>query len=94
MTTIETEKVLIDILRQHDVASIAIFGSRARGENHPGSDLDVLVTFGKVKSLLAMVAIERELSEELGIKVDMLTDAALSPHLRDNILSQMKVIYQ
>jgi predicted nucleotidyltransferase len=94
MTTAETEETLIDILRQHDVARIAIFGSRARGENHPGSDLDVLVTFGRVKSLLSMVAIERELSEKLGIKVDMLTEAALSPHLRDNILAQMKIIYQ
>lgn len=94
MTNIETEKTLIDILTQHDAARIAIFGSRARGENHPGSDLDVLVTLGKVKSLLSMVTIERELSEKLGIKVDMLTEAALSPHLRNNILSHMKIIYQ
>lgn len=94
MTAIEIEKTLVDILTQHDVARIAIFGSRLRGDNHPGSDLDVLVSFEKVKSLLTMVAIERELSEKIGIKVDMLTEASLSPHLRDKILSQMKIIYQ
>lgn len=94
MTTIDIEKTLISILSQHDAARIAIFGSRARGEHHPGSDLDVLVTFSRDKSLLTLVAIERELSEKIGFKVDMLTEAALSPHLRDSIHSQMKIIYQ
>jgi predicted nucleotidyltransferase len=94
MTSIEIEKTLVDILSRHDAERIAIFGSRARGDNHPGSDLDVLVTFGRIKSLSAMVAIERELSEKLGVKVDLLTEEALSPHLRESILSQMKIILQ
>lgn len=94
MTAIEIEKTLVDVLTQHDADRISIFGSRMRGDNHPESDLDVLVSFGRVKSLLAMIAIERELSEKLGIKVDMLTEASLSPHLREKILSQMKIIYQ
>jgi predicted nucleotidyltransferase len=94
MTASDIEKTLVDILAKHDAARIAIFGSRVRGEERPGSDLDVLVSFGKSKSLLTMVAIERELSEKLGIKVDLLTEAALSPHLRNSILSQMKIIYQ
>jgi predicted nucleotidyltransferase len=94
MTAIEIEKTLVDVLTHHNAARIAIFGSRMRGDNNPESDLDVLVSFDTVKSLLTMVAIERELSEKLGIKVDMLTEASLSPHLRDKILSQMKIIYQ
>ena len=94
MTTLDLEKTLIAVLSKHDVSRIAIFGSRARGDARLNSDLDVLVSFGRNKSLLAMVAIERELSETLGMKVDLLTEAALSPHLRNNILSQMKIIYQ
>jgi len=94
MTTAEIEKSLVDILSKHDAARIAIFGSRAYGEGRPGSDLDVLVAFSRAKSLLSMVAIERELSEALGMKVDLLTEAALSPHLRNSILSGMKIIYQ
>lgn len=94
MTSQDIENTLIDILSRHDASRIALFGSRARGEERPDSDLDVLVTFEAAKSLLTLVAIEREISEKLDLKVDLLTEASLSPHLRDSILSQLKIIYQ
>jgi len=90
----EIEKILVDILSRHDASRIAIFGSRVRGEERPDSDLDVLVSFGRAKSLLRLIAIERELSESLGIKVDLLTETALSPHLRERIQPQLKVLLQ
>jgi predicted nucleotidyltransferase len=43
---------------------------------------------------LALVGIEQELSEALGIKVDLLTEAAISPHLIDRIKAELKVVYQ
>jgi predicted nucleotidyltransferase len=88
------EKILVDVLTRHDASRIAIFGSRARGDARSESDLDVLVSFPRGKSLLSLVAIERELSELLGIKVDLLTEAALIPHLRDRIHSQSKTLCQ
>lgn len=72
---------------------IGIFGSMARGETKHGSDIDLLVRFSKRKSLLAVVRLERELSEALGRKVDLLTEGALSPYLRDRILNEMRVVY-
>jgi len=53
----------------------------------------MLVRFSKRKSLLAMVRLERELSEALGRKVDLLTEASVSPYMRERILKEMKVIY-
>jgi len=94
MTLQETERTLIEILKRHDAARIGVFGSRARGDALPGSDLDVLVDFRQTKSLLTLVRIERELTEALGIKVDLLTEAAISPHLIDRIRADLKVIYQ
>jgi predicted nucleotidyltransferase len=94
MTTQEVEQTLVAILKKHDASRIGIFGSRARGEARPGSDLDVLVDFTKTKSLLTLVGIEQELSEALGIKVDLLTEAAVSPHLIDRIKAELKVVYQ
>ena len=85
---------LIDICRRNDVAMIGVFGSLARGEATEQSDVDLLVKFGKRKSLLALVRLERELTTALGKEVDLLTEAAISPYLRDNILGELQVIYE
>jgi len=72
---------------------IGVFGSMARGEARKESDIDLLVRFSKRKSLLAVVRLERELSEALGRKVDLLTEGALSPYLRERILNEMRMVY-
>ncbi|HPG39668.1 MAG TPA: nucleotidyltransferase family protein [bacterium] len=87
-----TEK-LAKICRENDVAMLGVFGSVARGEATQQSDIDFLVKFSKRKSLLAMVRLERLFSETLGCKVDLLTEAAISPYLRENILNDLQVIY-
>lgn len=94
MTTTQVENTLISLLKQHDAKRIGIFGSRARGDDRPDSDLDVLVDFSKAKSLLTLVSIEQELTDALGIKVDLLTESAISPHLIDRIKAELKVVYQ
>lgn len=85
---------LIDICRQNDVSMVGVFGSVARGDAKKKSDIDLIVGFSKRKSLLALVRLERELTEALGRKVDLLTEAAISPYLRERILKEMQVVYQ
>ncbi len=85
---------LIEICRDNDVAKIGVFGSVAHGEETDQSDVDLLVYFSKRKSLLAHVALERQLSTALGRKVDLLTEAAISPYLRDRIKRDLRVIYE
>jgi uncharacterized protein len=85
---------LIEICRQNDVSKVGVFGSAARGEANDQSDIDLLVEFSQRKSLLAMVALERQLTTALGRKVDLLTEAAISPYLRDRILGDLQVIYK
>ncbi len=87
-------KKLIEICRQNDVSRIGVFGSMARGEATEQSDIDLLVEFSKRKSLLGVVMLEQQLTEALGRKVDLLTEAAISPYLRDRILSDLQVIYE
>ncbi len=86
-------KRLVELCRQNDVAMVGLFGSMARGEATPESDIDLLVKFSKRKSLLDMVRLERELSTALGRKVDLLTEAAISPYLRERMMNQVQVIY-
>jgi predicted nucleotidyltransferase len=88
----DTQKV-IEICRHHGVSMIGVFGSMAHGDATEQSDIDLLVKFAKRTSLLKLVRLERELSTTLGRKVDLLTENALSPYLRENILEGLQVIY-
>ncbi len=85
---------LIDICQQNDVNFVGLFGSMARGEATAQSDIDLLVRFTSRKSFLALVRLERELTTAMGRKVDLLTEASLNPHLRDDILRDLQVIYE
>ena len=86
----EIMEKLIHILRKHGAKKIEIFGSYARGEQKETSDLDVIVEFEKRKSLLELVGIEQELEDNLGIKIDLLTEASISPFNRKNQKSDIK----
>jgi predicted nucleotidyltransferase len=86
------EKV-IKFLKNEGVKKISVFGSYVRGEEKGESDIDIIVEFSERKSLLELVRIERELSEFLGIKVDLLTEQSISPYLIESIRKEMEVIY-
>lgn len=83
---------IISFMRQHGAEKIGVFGSYARNEERTDSDLDLMVWFKDQKSLLGMIRIERELSELLGVKIDLLTEQAVSPYLIDRIKQELKVI--
>jgi hypothetical protein len=85
---------LIQICRENDVAMIGVFGSMVRGEATDESDVDLVVRFSRRKSLIDLVRLERKISEALGRKVDLLTEAAISPYLRNRINQSMQVIYE
>jgi predicted nucleotidyltransferase len=86
-------KRIIAICSKYHVATISLFGSLARGEAKEASDIDLLVSFSRPVSLLRMVSLERELTEALGRKVDLLTEASLSPYLRAQILKERQLVY-
>ena len=93
MEDIDIEK-LIDICRKYRVRKVALFGSFARGDAGPDSDVDLLITFYDRVGFLTLAKLERELSEVLHRIVDLLTEQSISPYLRDQILSEQKVIYE
>jgi predicted nucleotidyltransferase len=83
---------LADECRRHGVVYAGLFGSQARDEATPESDVDVLVRFGDRRSLIDLVRIERRIEEVIGVSVDLVTENALSPHLRDRVLEDLEVI--
>jgi uncharacterized protein len=76
-------------LHRRRVASLALFGSAARGEAGPGSDLDLLVEFDRTVSLFEIFDLQYWLEEVLGVaKVDLVQKTALHPALKANILAE------
>jgi uncharacterized protein len=76
---------ILRVARKHRARRIAVFGSVARGEARPGSDLDLLVDFEPGTSLLDHVGLFQDLEELLGVGVDVVAGSALKPrdeHLR------------
>ena len=83
----------LPILRRHDVKRAAIFGSFARGDANPKSDVDFLIEYkGKNKSLLDLVGLKLDLEETLARKVDVITYRSIYWRLRDHILAEQVVI--
>lgn len=80
-----------NVLKKYNITKAGVFGSYARGDQKKNSDIDILVEFNG--SLLRLVAIERELEEELGIKVDLLTYKGVNPHIKNYIFAdEVKII--
>jgi predicted nucleotidyltransferase len=72
------KKEVVKYLKKFNPERIGIFGSFARGEEKESSDVDILVSFKKTFGLLQLVRIERELSNIIGRKVDLVTEKALT----------------
>lgn len=96
MTSLITNnrKKLLEICKKDDIVFMAIFGSFVTGDYKKDSDIDILVRFSKPKSLLELVRIERAFSEVLGRKTELLTEASISPYIRDKIKKEMEVFYE
>ena len=79
---------ILQIAARHGARTVRIFGSVARGEAGPGSDVDILVNLNPGRSLLDVVAIKQDLEDLLGCKVDVVTEAAISPYIREQVLKE------
>ena len=78
MSRKEINNFILDSLKDYNPLLIGLFGSYARKQNTKSSDIDILVRFQHSISLLQLLRIENELSDKLGIKVDLLTEGAIA----------------
>lgn len=76
------------LAERYSVEKLEVFGSYVRSEQKKDSDLDVLVTFNEEPSLLTFIAIENYLSDQLGIKVDLVMKDSLKPKIGKRILNE------
>ncbi|MFX1296143.1 MAG: nucleotidyltransferase family protein [Promethearchaeota archaeon] len=88
----ELTKKIVTFLEKNGVRKISLFGSYVRGEKTADNDINIIVGFPERKNLLDIVRIEQELTEEIDIKVDLLTEKPISPYLIESIKKKLKVI--
>ena len=96
MARIDLDQAAVEAFcRKHGLRKLSLFGSVLRDDFRPDSDVDVLVEFreGVRAGYLTMAAMERELSQLLGRRVDLRTPAELSRYFRDDVLQAAEVRY-
>jgi len=79
---------ILRIAAKYGAYNIRIFGSAARGDARPDSDVDVLVEVEKGRSLMDLGGLLMELQELLGRNVDVVTEKGLKPRIRDRVLRE------
>jgi predicted nucleotidyltransferase len=91
-------KKILPVLLPYGVKSVAVFGSVVRGEDTPESDIDILVELkppGERPPIgLRWFGLEQELEEILGRKVDLISQAALSPYIQPYVEKEMVLLYE
>jgi uncharacterized protein len=73
----EIKNIILSHLKDFNPVKVGIFGSYARGDNKKGSDIDILVEFKNAPSLLTLIKLENDLSDILGVKIDLVTTGSL-----------------
>ena len=79
---------ILTVAKRHGARTIQVFGSLARGESRRDSDVDFLIELEPGRTLLDIVAIKQDLEDLLQRKVDVVTEDAVSPYLKDEIVTQ------
>jgi uncharacterized protein len=89
------EAKLAVLCRRYEVRELSVFGSAARGEMRPDSDIDILVEFlpGASVDLVDYAGLMIDLSDLFGRKVDLVSKTGPKPLIRSSVLDEARVLY-
>ena len=92
--SVEAEQVA-EVCRRHHVCELAVFGSAARGDARPDSDIDVLIDFAPSARIgfIALSRLNRDLEALFGRRVDVVTKRGLNARIRDRVLAEAEVVF-
>jgi len=83
---------VLALAQRHGATNLRVYGSIAKGQEHPGSDLDLLVDLAEDQSLLGLIGFRQELEDLLGCLVDVTEAETLHPLIRHEILDQAQLL--
>ena len=84
---------LASLCREHGATRLRLFGSAARGEESPDSDIDIIVDFERPVGFIELIRFENALAEFFGRSVDLVTEPGLSPFIKDSVLASAAIIF-
>jgi predicted nucleotidyltransferase len=84
----QNREEILRIAAKHGAYNVRVFGSVARDEAGPESDIDLLIEKGPITSSWFPAGLVLELEELLGHRVEVVTEKALNPYLRDHVLRE------
>lgn len=79
---------ILALAHRYGLRRVRVFGSTARGDVHPGSDIDLLVEPGPGVSIIDLGGFQSELQDLLGCHVDVVTENGLRPRIRQRVLDE------
>jgi predicted nucleotidyltransferase len=85
----ELRRLKPDLERRYPIRALGVFGSYARGEQREDSDLDVLVELGDGMTLIDFAGLQLDLSDALGVSVELVEKEALKPRLAPRVLAEV-----
>lgn len=83
-------KEILETATRNGAVNVRVFGSVARGEDRPDSDIDLLVNLEPGRSLMDLARLLRELNTLLDHPVDVITEAGLRPRIKDQVLKEAR----
>jgi predicted nucleotidyltransferase len=84
---------LARLCKEHGVRRLRIFGSAARGEERPDSDVDLIVEFNRPTGFIGLLRLERLLSDFFARPVDLVTEPGLDPFIRESVVMSAAVLF-
>ncbi len=84
----EKRDEILNIAGKHGAYNVRVFGSAARGDDRPDSDVDLLVDVGTTTSSWFPAGLILDLEQILGRQVEVVTEKGLNPHIRDHVLQE------
>ena len=79
---------ILELAKKHGAHDVRVFGSVATGQEHEKSDVDFLVDLEPSRSVLDQIALQQDLEELLGRRVDVVLIGGLSPYLEGRVLAE------
>ncbi|HMS55801.1 MAG TPA: nucleotidyltransferase domain-containing protein [Fimbriimonadaceae bacterium] len=86
--SLEQKSVIRAVAASHGVERVRVFGSFARGDAKASSDLDLLVKFPAVSTLLAVIGFKQAVEEATGLAVDIVEEGTLSPSFSARVYAE------